>query len=352
MKLPELIEAAGIRALTVQDSSGAMPAGHNGPYIDPETPVRNTAHWLVTFSHLANRDRPDFREAADRCAAYLMSAAVIGESGAWENRAQPGKDRCNGLIGPAWAIEGLASYAEQCERPAVRKATAAIFLRHPFNYGQALWSRLEPDGTVLSPDATWNHQLWFAAAGALIRDAEVDARVLRFLDRIPRNFSVHPDGLIVHRIHAPTERRPDRWLRAQANRYLRPAKFAVERDKELGYHAFNLYAFALLCRRMPDHPCWRLPAIRAALAAVESTGFQREIAGSRYAFPYNPPGWELAFPALIFDLRLDVAAWLQEQIRRSWNEEMKATSLAGHDPHTDAARIYEACRIVEVAGDG
>ena len=38
------------RALKLQNPKGEMPAGHNGPYQDPETPIRNTAHWIVSFA--------------------------------------------------------------------------------------------------------------------------------------------------------------------------------------------------------------------------------------------------------------------------------------------------------------
>ena len=36
-------------ALKLQKEDGSMPAGWNGPYHQSETPVRNTAHWLITF---------------------------------------------------------------------------------------------------------------------------------------------------------------------------------------------------------------------------------------------------------------------------------------------------------------
>ena len=48
--LHEVIVSSASAALTLQRDDGSMPAGHNGPYYDPETPVRNTAHWLITFS--------------------------------------------------------------------------------------------------------------------------------------------------------------------------------------------------------------------------------------------------------------------------------------------------------------
>ncbi len=43
-----LLESARA-ALSRQRADGSLPPGHNGPYADRETPVRNTAHWLVSF---------------------------------------------------------------------------------------------------------------------------------------------------------------------------------------------------------------------------------------------------------------------------------------------------------------
>jgi hypothetical protein len=34
----------------LQNSDGSFPAGNNGPHKDPETAVRNSAHWLITFA--------------------------------------------------------------------------------------------------------------------------------------------------------------------------------------------------------------------------------------------------------------------------------------------------------------
>jgi hypothetical protein len=69
MKLNDFILNSCCEALTYQDKiKGYMPAGHNGPYFDPETPVRNTAHWCISFikSYRISK-RIEFREAAIHC---------------------------------------------------------------------------------------------------------------------------------------------------------------------------------------------------------------------------------------------------------------------------------------------
>lgn len=49
-KLWDLIAKSAKRGIKLQAEDGSMPAGHNGPHNDPETPVRNTAHWCITLN--------------------------------------------------------------------------------------------------------------------------------------------------------------------------------------------------------------------------------------------------------------------------------------------------------------
>ncbi|WP_295101702.1 hypothetical protein [uncultured Candidatus Kuenenia sp.] len=49
MLLGDIIVQSGRAALQLQAKDGSFPQGCNGPYHDPETPARNTAHWLITM---------------------------------------------------------------------------------------------------------------------------------------------------------------------------------------------------------------------------------------------------------------------------------------------------------------
>ena len=51
-----LIEAADA-SLSRQRDDGSFPPGHNGPYHDPETPVRNTAHYLYLYAALYEKTK-------------------------------------------------------------------------------------------------------------------------------------------------------------------------------------------------------------------------------------------------------------------------------------------------------
>jgi hypothetical protein len=47
--LHDIIKSAAHYSLVVQREDGSFPPGHNGPYFNPEIPIRNTGRWLIIF---------------------------------------------------------------------------------------------------------------------------------------------------------------------------------------------------------------------------------------------------------------------------------------------------------------
>ncbi len=74
MNLYDVVLLSASSALSMQKGDGSMPSGWNGPYHQSETPVRNTAHWLITFlkAYEITNDA-GYKEAAEKCAEYLLS---------------------------------------------------------------------------------------------------------------------------------------------------------------------------------------------------------------------------------------------------------------------------------------
>ena len=101
-KLWDIIARSAENALSTQASDGSLPPGHNGPYRDPETPTRNTAHWLITFLHSYDyTQKPEFKASAEKAAEYLMTAKARPMAQTFWCRTDPAKDFANGLIGQA-----------------------------------------------------------------------------------------------------------------------------------------------------------------------------------------------------------------------------------------------------------
>src|SRR5690606_20685562 len=106
--LHELLVKSAEKALTLLQQNGAMPPGHNGPYNDPETPVRNTSHWLIIFlKTFAITEDKRFEQAAANCLSYITSSDARPHGFTFWHRTKKGKDSTNGVIGQAWGIEAL-----------------------------------------------------------------------------------------------------------------------------------------------------------------------------------------------------------------------------------------------------
>jgi Glycosyl transferase family 2 len=359
VQLSDIIVQMSAVAMATQAADGSFPAGHNGPYHDLETPVRNTAHWLVTLlkAYEITGD-VHFSDAARQAAEYLISPAVRPMGATFFCRKNPEKDFCNGLIGQAWAIEGLIAAADSFGEPRYRMLAAEVFQLHPFDNKTGLWRIVNVDGSNGPFDPTFNHQLLFAAAGAMIDSnpqSPIGAQVRRFLDCVHSNhLRVSHSGRIVHYIPAP-----DKWDRVphtvrpwlQSLRELRVNPYMLH--KEIGYHAFNLYAFALLKRSVLDHALWCDDKFQALLNYVAEEEYLRGLENNKYGYPYNPPGFEVALAMQAFSEAFSSSPrpahwWVEQQFRCCYDRETMLLSKRTEDPLTLTARIYEATRLQDM----
>lgn len=340
MNLFDLLEQSAKAGLTLQNADGSLPPGHNGPYHDPETPVRNTAHWLITFlwAHNITHDER-YQNAANLATDYLASDAARPQKATFYHRTNPKKDASNGLIGQAWSIEALVAAATGLERPECSQLATEVFLLHPFDEATALWDRIDITGHNIGVDPTFNHQLWFAASGALLvkqGHQTIGDQVRHFLDHLETHLALYPSGLIRHR-------HPDTVSQGEVN---------SERwhHRSVGYHAFNLYAFALLQPIFPQHPFWQSELFKALWAYTHTDDHKQAVAKNDYGYRYNPVGIEVAFALEKFSKNAQSAQtwWLSEQCRRSFNKQQGLMNQNTEDPATHAARIYEATRLPDL----
>jgi hypothetical protein len=253
-----------------------------------------------------------------------------------------------------------------------------VFFQHPFDYRLGLWRCLEIDGRVLNFDATFNHQLWFAACSSLIpskRRGEIRERITRFFDCLEDNLTVFNAGLVYH----PIEHLLDARLKAKQGwsalmkRTIGPLLQARREDegyekgkvyeeakakigkklvqKSVGYHCFNMYAFAMLKKKIPGHPFWNEARFSRMIEYMLSRTYAEEVDANPYGFPYNPPGFELPFAVSVLkpmarsELLRTCTRWVNQQVKRCYNEETQMMDRNTEDPVTHSARIYEAGRL-------
>lgn len=356
ISLGELLQRCAAAAVALQADDGSFPAGWNGPYRDPETPARNTAHTLILLLHcwrLSGESR--WRLPAQRALAYLLSPQLRPMQASFWCRRNPHKDFCNGLVGQAWVIEALLAARDAFDDPRPQQLAAAVFHAHAFQPALAAWHCLHVDGHRGPIDPTFNHQLWFAVQAAeLARRGDLQAadQLQGFLERLSDRLLLYPSGLIRH--ENPFWR--SRGAGALPLGWLKLLKALPEERrllaKSLGYHAFNTVALARLLPAMTA-PQRRSSRLQRAFALLRSRGFCRAVAGAPYGYEYNPPGLEVP-------LSLQLAAraglgpppepqrqqwWVQSQVNWGLDPHLWRLERGSPDPVTAAARLYEAVEL-------
>lgn len=359
--------------LAVKHPNKYIRSGHNGPYHDPETPTRNTGHWLITFSRVYEWTGDEkYRAATKHGAEYLLSLDARPHGYSFYHRNKKSKDKCNGLIGQAWTIEALAKASDILEDPKYGQRAEEVFFQHHFNEHYGLWNRLEIGGNNLSIDLTFNHQLWFASCASLLKttkEKQIKKRVRSFLDCVLENVTVFDDGLIYH----PIERKlNDEYSSVALKVRLKKTVLKVLRSlgvnkykqnliddeekhkrmihKSIGYHHFNMYAFAMLKEQMPDHYLWKTEEFKKMVSYMLTDEFKQGLENNKYGFPYNPPGFEIPYAlSVLGDLSerklTDISEyWLNQQFMRCYNPETMMMDKNTEDPITHTARIYELTR--------
>lgn len=356
MMLYEYIEKSSSAALLMQNNNGSMPSGHNGPYHDVETPVRNTSHWLITFlkAYKITGDKK-YLEGARQAGSYLAGHEARPMRATFWHRKNPEKDFCNGLIGQAWTLEALAEAVEPLDDSNLYRIAEEVFLLHPFDMEAGIWRRVGVDGMYLPIDGTFNHQLWFAAVGGLLSpySSKVRERVKRFVDRLPYLVNLYPSGLIRHKLFLNSN------IFKKAKRLAGMVKIIYSKVKKqevykaTGYHQFNLYALALLKRIFPTNDFWESKEFISLWKFARSKKYRYDLESNLYGYPYNPPGFEMAFALEVFSLNsvAEQSRWVREQFKRCFNFDNNLMVLNTVDPMTHAARIYEATRLRNLALD-
>ena len=346
-------------------------AGHNGPYHDPETFVRNFSHWLITFSKSYYYTKnTKYREMVYEIAQQLIAKESRPYGFSFYARNKQAKDKCNGLIGQAWAFEALAEASSCLEDKKYIEIAQEVFDLHRFDDKQGLWHRLEIDGTELPVDGTFNHQLWFAAAALkifMVKDDRINNKISTFLDCLPFNLTILDSGLIYHPIErvaltqtSELKKTLTYYLKWPIKKILQFVKQNVPAfdlyqkamiKKSIGYHSFNMYAFGMIKPYLKNHPFWESLAFKKSIAYMLSDEYQSDLNSNMFAYPYNPPGFEIPFAlanlsSLSNESLLQKSQfWVSEQFARCFNQATFMMDKNTEDPLTHTARVYQLAMI-------
>ena len=365
MELHQLIVNTAKAGLELINKGGHMPAGHNGSHQDPETPVRNTSHWIITFlkAHQITGEEK-YLNATEQCLSFLTNEKTRPHGYTFHHRNIMGKDACNGLIGQAWTIEALVAAGNQLGKSNLLNLAKSVFLLQPFSRRLGAWQVIDIDGSNKGYDFTLNHQIWFAASGAQIVEAatesnQIECQVVQFLDELDSNLHLYPSGLIYHNIHpyrsltkigiCGLENVRRRRIPMPALELFRPETKMNQRKKAIGYHSFNLYALAMLKKSFPDHVFWQSDIFDRLLEYGQSTTFRNELDINPYGYSFNCSGIEMGFAIDVFEKNNhQVRDWVSEQFKRTYDTETHLMTKNTMDSATLAARFYEVTRLPNI----
>lgn len=356
---------------------GYIRGGHNGPYYDSETPVRNTAHHIIIFKYYYYKKKEKkYYDAIIKCADYLLTKEVRPLDSVFYCRTNKNKDLSNGVIGQAWAIEGLVEAFKVTKDKRYIDLAVKVFLMIPFDKYYKLWKTLNVDGSIRGFDMTFNHQLWFVTAGIQIlstyEDNEIRSRCNLFLDSINQHINTYKNGLIKH----PQELKKSK--NGIKNFVKKIYKLTKKRNltkklyyKENGYHLFNVYAFALIKNHGVDLDFFKSDKFTRILQYCFSENLyewllEKEIKfdGNSmphvkndrvniYGFPYNSPGFELpyiykTFGDLVGGKDQFIDNIIDKQIEITYCNEKKRFNMNNEDLRTMEARLYEYIRVFDL----
>ncbi|WP_182009776.1 hypothetical protein [Vibrio sp. B1FLJ16] len=242
----------------VSENKMFFPGGHNGPYLHPETPIRNTSHFVVLLANLLKTDlesekAESFKKHLNELVRYLVGENPYYKKGQFIQRGLA-NDTCNGVIGEAWALEALSIEDEnldvdnQSGRVAILQAMSA---RAEFDNTYSYAYRFDCQKGKLAPDFTFNHQLWLAAC---LEDSKIHSKsdfVNSFLSSaLSGAFQIRDNGLINHLYHGSSFKNKINKLAYKRAELTRGRKVNY---KERGYHLFNLFAFAKIYAKQPQN---------------------------------------------------------------------------------------------------
>lgn len=355
IKILDILKNTADVAIKNQAPNGAFPAGHNGPYFDNETPVRCTAHYLYLLANLFSTTKDEKYKLASLAAInYLKSREARPNNKTFHCRNKLGKDKCNGLVGQAWVIESLVKASEVFDSEDCYALAEECFLLHPWVTGMGVWRRVEIDGNILSIDTTFNHQLWFAMAAAMLHKTPVaQERAKIFLDAIVTNVELYDNGVVFHDSQLGKLRNylylgPKIFLAQIKSLFIKLITKNKLYYKSVGYHGFNLFALAQLKKLLPNEVVWNKNLINRVLKVTETDKFIFDLVNSEFGYFYNLSGLEIAYALNVFNEDKDkIQRWIDRQFEYAGEKNSCSLTKNVLDTNTALARIYIAGNLYD-----
>lgn len=346
---------------------GYATAGHNGPHGHMDTPVRNTAHYLIIYSYLYKKYKEEqFAKVCKSFFDYLKDCQKQSKSGAIQCMITDRFDHINGLIGQGWVIEALIYYYETFKVEEALIIAKKIFDSQQYKWDKHLWHRIELDGSDIGIDTTSNHNVWFAGCSYKLAKycnaPEIDAIIRDFLTKGQKVvLNTYSSGLMNHLVACNDPLlKAGRWKRT-VRKLLTPLKVLNPRKLdshyiEYAYHIFDMYGYSMLKSEYGDLPIFNGDDFKKASEFTMNVKRLLKLNHADcaektnvYFFPYNTPAFEWPYVAKVngfYDKNIDEQLWdVQNALMYDNGSEMMSRN--NPDIETWNARTYEIIKYIE-----
>jgi hypothetical protein len=338
--------------IMLDDSKGHMPAGNNGPHYALETPVRNTAHWLIAYIVADQLEilPNSYKNIITYLRNWLINDNPHYKNGWYVMRQKGFMDWSNGVIGPSWVLEALIRLNKYYNDDEAYQRVNEIYSKHAFCQNGRAWKRYDTVNRRYGLDSTLDHQAWFAASAVEcgnINDTQ------KFLDRCyDKGMRIRIDGRISHLFYTNT-----------AKNYINRIQFKIAEirqpktinDIETAYQIYTIFPFARIYKYLPEHKLFKTEKFKKALDFCTYENLKKT-KNSTYGYSYNAPGFELPLVHSIFSPHMPITT---EEVLKIFYEQLEYTKCKSNelhtrntkDPYTLSARIYELALFLETQLD-
>ena len=341
-------------------NQGYANKGCNGLYKDIDTEMRNTAHWVVTYSILYNIFKEKkYYDIVLKFGEFLLKDDNYGKNGAAICRINSNDDT-NGVIGQAWVIEGLLACYDITQNLNFINKAIKIFDSQKFVEEIGLWRICCSNGKDVGYDYVYNHNLWFAASGSLILQRvnveNIRKKIIRFLECSKYTYGVQPSGCLYHLVNL--NKNIVGKIKFRLKMCLTDfniGKFQDLNYLEKGYHLFDLYGFAILKNKFPNNEEFNSFKLNKAISYGENKETINKLKMfkdfmNKYSFPYNSPAFEYPYVSMMLGKNYDdnfAKQLLDFQFSELFDESTMMFSKNNEDPETLTARMYELMRFFQ-----
>lgn len=355
---------------------GNAAAGNNGPYGQIDSPVRNSASYLISYSYLYKiTGNTKYLDACNVLFSYIKRMQSESVSGAIKCMEEDAFDYLNGLIGQAWVIDALLSFYDASKDEDAIQIAKSIMNSQQYDFNTHLWHRIELDGTDIGIDYAYNHQVYFAASASRLLDycyeKETDEIIKDFLILgSKRDFRISRSGRLKHFVNVPMQssfnKKAVDFIKRGIKLMLYPFRSLNLKKidlgyQERGYQIFDLYGFKLLEGRYGHLPLFTSQKYKKAKEyALDLDAMNRRLGVNQsgrsgelniYGYPYNSPAFEYPYVAGAERCSPEILDQLyQIQVEYMYDSNTRQFSKNNPDIETFNARTYEIIRFLDESG--